>query len=115
MAENLYALGMVLLRNNDAEWVDCVINNDFEICTTYPYSIRKKSWRIPCVLSESETTNGYIQVFMNRKCYLKHKVIAQQFIPNPYNYRYVRHKNFNTTDNHIDNLIWCKSSHGVLI
>ena len=115
MAENLYAEGLTLLRNNDAEWVDCVVNNDFEICTTYPYPIRKKSWRLPAILSESETTNGYIQVFMNRKCYLKHRIVAQQFIDNPNNYRYVRHINYNKTDNHIDNLIWCKRKNGNLI
>jgi hypothetical protein len=39
-----------------------------------------------------------------------HNLIAKAFIPNPNNYRYVKHKDGITTNNTIGNLYWSKSA-----
>ena len=53
---------------------------------------------------------GYYQVALNRKTYNKHRLIAEQFIPNPDNLPEVDHINRNRTDYHIDNLRWVSHS-----
>lgn len=37
-----------------------------------------------------------------------HEMVAKAFIPNPNNYKYVRHKDGNTLNNNADNLEWVK-------
>jgi hypothetical protein len=38
---------------------------------------------------------------------LIHRLVAQAFLPNPFNYQCVNHKDEDKTNNHIDNLEWC--------
>lgn len=58
-----------------------------------------------------KTKLGYMRVGLksNNKSrdYLVHRLVAQTFIPNPKNKRYVNHKNGNKEDNRVDNLEWC--------
>ena len=84
------------------EFVPLHANNRFEICTSYPYMIRNN------VYTASETLNGcgYPIVKLGGKIYFKHRLVAEQFIPNPDNKRIVRHINGDRTDYHIDNLYW---------
>ena len=55
-------------------------------------------------------SNGYYQVRLNGVKYYKHRLIANQFIPNPNNLPCVDHINHNRNDNHISNLRWVSSS-----
>ena len=89
-------------------WVDCVIDNDYEIFTEYPHQIRRKSNKR--IVAESITTNGYIQCKLNNRNYRKHRIIAIQFIPNPDNLPDVDHIDRNRQNNHISNLQWVNNS-----
>jgi hypothetical protein len=42
-----------------------------------------------------------------RKAILVHRLVAITFIPNPYQYPIVNHKDENSSNNNADNLEWC--------
>ena len=99
---------MAIADDDATEFVDLLADNDYEISTTYPYVIRRKSnQRIP---KEWIDEFGYVRVALNRKFYKKHRLIAQQFIPNPDNLPQVDHINRIKTDYHINNLRWVNNS-----
>lgn len=58
------------------------------------------------------TTHGYARVYMRNNTTGKrvdryiHRLVAEHFIPNPDNKRYVNHKNCNRADNDVSNLEW---------
>ena len=86
-------------------WIDCRVDNDYEIYNEYPFYIRRKSNKH--VIKES-LSHGYIQVYLNCVNYLKHRIIAIQFIPNdePLIKTDIDHINHDKTDYHIENLRW---------
>ena len=90
-------------EENIEEWEELKEHPDYEICVNYPHQIRKRcNGRI---LKESNA-NGYLQVYLNGKPYLKHRLIAIQFISNPKNLPQVDHINHVRNDNGIENLRW---------
>ena len=92
------------------EFVELLNHPDYEILNVYPYTIRKKSNHR--VVSECVNDRGYVIVNLNRKAYQKHRLIAEQFLPNddPDNKTEVDHKNHDTTDYHLSNLRWVSHS-----
>lgn len=89
-------------------WIDLNMNNNYEILSEEPYSIRRKSDKY--IISESKSNDGYISVSIKGRTFLKHRIIASQFISNPNNLPHVNHLNHNRDDNRIENLAWCSIS-----
>jgi len=57
---------------------------------------------------------GYCGIRLHKdgvgRSYIVHRLIAQAFIPNPYNLPQVNHKDGNKTNNHVNNLEWVDQS-----
>lgn len=67
----------------------------------------------PPMYLRTENRHGYLSVALckNKKTkhYMIHRLVAEAFIPNPENKPFINHKDFNKTNNTIDNLEWCTS------
>lgn len=54
---------------------------------------------------------GYYRVSLSKygksKHYFVHRLVAQEFIPNPNNFNIINHKDENPQNNCVDNLEWC--------
>ena len=53
------------------------------------------------------SAGGYMRVRINRTKYLVHRLVAETFLPNPFNEPTVDHINRIRTDNRVSNLRWC--------
>ena len=95
------------------KWETLKVDNDYEICVTFPYNIRKK-WN-QRIVKEHENKQGYIRLALNQKGYSKARIVAEQWINNddPEHKTDVDHINHNRSDNHISNLRWCSKSENV--
>lgn len=84
--------------------------NDYEILNKYPFTIRRKSNHF--IVNDSKHNRGYIRVCLNGTYYMKHVLIARQFLPNddPVHKNEVDHKNRNRSDYHLSNLRWVSQS-----
>lgn len=62
-------------------------------------------------ISQRLNKDGYLQVTVGldgyRTQYRVHRMVAEAFIPNPGNLPEVNHKDYNRTNNNVDNLEWC--------
>ena len=97
---------MTAQQNEAIDFVPLLNFNDYEILNVYPFTIRHKDTHR--VVSESINNRGYVQVWLNGKHYLSHRLIALQFIHNddPINKYVVDHINHNRHDNHLSNIRW---------
>lgn len=63
------------------------------------------------LLKPTDNGHGYLVVGLRngnkRKSFYIHRLVAEHFIPNGDGYEYVNHKDYNTHNNHADNLVWC--------
>ena len=96
------------------EFVPLAQYPDYEILNVHPFTIRRKDNHYE-VKERINKSNGYPSVCINGNKINKHQIIAQQFIPNPDNLKYIDHKNKDRTDYHLDNLRWCTSSDNTII
>lgn len=97
-----------MTEESTGEWISCIIDDNYEIWTEYPHPIRKKG--SDRVISEWHNKEGYVRCKLSGKPYQKHRIIAQQFIPNPENKTEVDHINHDKADNRIENLRWTNHS-----
>ena len=61
-------------------WDEVINHPNYEISSAYPHQIRKKS--TGRILKECPNDSGYLVVTLDGKTYYKHRIIAEQFIPN---------------------------------
>ena len=85
-------------------------NPNYEISINiYPYIIRRKSNHyVVSVIYEKLT--GYERIILDGKKHFLHRIIAEQFIPNPNNFKEVDHINHDKSDNRLQNLRWVSRS-----
>lgn len=67
------------------------------------------------VLSPCVNTYGYFRVNLCKNgivnSFLIHRLVADAFIPNPYNLPQVNHKDEDKTNNRVENLEWCSANY----
>lgn len=67
----------------------------------------------PTILKPWSDRLGYKQVEIRGKFYLVHRLVAQAFIPNPYNLPEVNHKDEDKANNAVSNLEWCDKAYNM--
>lgn len=69
------------------------------------------------ILKSRLTKQGYVHVCLSNKDHgknvLVHRIVAETFIPNPYNLPCINHKDENKENNRVDNLEWCSYEYNI--
>lgn len=71
----------------------------------------KSLFRYKKVLKPIKSNHGYLKVNLYKEHKHKlvnvHKLVAEAFLDNPNNYKYINHKDENKTNNNVENLEFC--------
>lgn len=62
------------------------------------------------ILIPRKHTGGYLRVGLSRKDFYIHRLVAEAFIPNLKNKKYINHIDGDKTNNNINNLEWCTAN-----
>lgn len=106
------------------EWRDIIGYEDYQISSLGRVKVKERDI-IYCngniyhkkehLLRINNNGNGYLQVGLSknnqRKNFLIHRLVAQAFIPNPYNLPQVNHKSEKKDENFVENLEWCDAEY----
>lgn len=75
----------------------------------------KRSGTKGCIMVPELSKDGYLRISLSKNGnYRKfgiHRLVAIVFIPNPFNFPIINHKNEIKTDNNVNNLEWCNYSY----
>lgn len=75
-----------------------------------PYNCSKGYWIDEKIIKDGTSNGGYRMITLSKKgknsIFRVHRLVAEAFIPNPYNKETVNHKDECVTNNHVDNLEW---------
>lgn len=65
----------------------------------------------------TKNNKGYVLITLCQnstpKTFLLHRIVAETFLPNPFNKPQVNHKDWNKGNNHKDNLVWSTVSENI--
>ena len=69
------------------------------------------------ILKPVTNSSGYLLVGLYKnnieKKYSVHRLVAEAFIPNPYNLPQLNHRDENKLNNNVDNLEWCTNEYNI--
>lgn len=74
----------------------------------YTYSVK------PRIMKQSFTSTGYLMINLKGKFFKVHRLVASAFIDKPVGKDFINHKDFNTTNNRVENLEWVTPRENVL-
>lgn len=67
------------------------------------------------LLTPIKNRQGYLRVNLcnddGRKAKFVHRLVCSAFLPNPYNFPYINHKDENPLNNNVENLEWCTAKY----
>lgn len=69
------------------------------------------------VLNQNDNTNGYLRVNLSKDNRVKqsfvHRLVAEAFVDNPNEFRYIDHLDSDRHNNNAENLAWCTQSENI--
>ena len=68
-------------------------------------------WTKTKLLTPRDNGKGYSELEFLGKHHYIHRLVAEAFIPNPYNFPCINHKDENKENNSVENLEWCDYSY----
>ena len=68
-------------------------------------------WTKTKLLIPRDNGKGYLELEFLGKHHYIHRLVAEAFIPNPYNFPCINHKDENKENNSVENLEWCDYSY----